>query len=344
MKSKFVIFFSLITFMESKALSNYPVSDHFDGKHFFNEKPLARKGFMSFLRWTIEGGRQKWPSSVENKIRPELVKNPDPQKIYVTFINHASFLIQINGVNILTDPIFSERASPFSWVGPKRVRPPALRVEELPQIHYVIVSHNHYDHMDLPSLKALSERFHPRFLVPLANAKLLNKEGIDTVTELDWWQSHSLGDKGNIELVPCQHWSARGLFDRLEALWGAYVISADTRKILFVGDAGYSSIYKKIYKTYGPLTLSILPIGAYEPRWFMKDFHMNPEEAVQVHLELHSLQSIGSHFGTFQLTNEAIDAPPKALEESMNQHGLPREQFLVPEVGQTFVIGAKQDQ
>lgn len=313
----------------------YPLSDHFDGKHFNNVPPVDGKGFFDFFRWVLAAGRKEWPDYVENKAVPQLAKNDDSNTIHVTFINHASSLIQIAGLNIITDPMFSERASPLSWLGPKRVRKPGMEISELPPIHYVMISHNHYDHLDLPSLRALDEKFHPHFLVPLGNATLLQDEGITNVTELDWWQSYSLGAKGNIHLVPCQHWSARGVFDRLETLWGAYVLEILSSRILFVGDAGYNSIYKTLYERFGAFDLSILPIGAYEPRWFMKDFHMNPEEAVQAHLDLHSRQSIASHFGTFQLTNEGIDDPPQSLSESLKLHKLRKEEFLVLEAGQT---------
>lgn len=314
--------------------SKYPLSNHYDGKKFFNINPVEKRNFLDIFKWRWEGGRQEWPTQVANTAKPNFPSKSDPNRIHITYINHASSLIQIDGVNIITDPMFSERASPIEWIGPKRVRAPGAQISELPNIHYVIISHNHYDHLDLPSLRQLNEKFHPHFLVPLGNAELLKGEGIEKVTEMDWEQTFK-SDNVLIDFLSIQHWSARGLFDRFETLWGAYYITIGKWKILFVGDAGYSNEYKKIYEKKGAPDVSILPIGAYEPRWFMKTFHMNPEEAVQAHLDLKSRYSVASHFGCFQLTNEAIDQPPKDLELSLKKNALSQEQFKVLEVGQT---------
>ena len=327
---------SILIFFATSSVADYPVSDHYDGSHFFNRKDLELRGSLDFFRWILQGGRKQWPEKVENQFHPQFPTRQDEDQIFVTFVNHASFIVQYKGLNIITDPIFSERASPVSWVGPKRVRRPGVDLDKLPQVHYVIVSHNHYDHLDIPSLQDLNNKFHPKFLVPLGNAELLKNNNIENVIELDWGQSFILQGHGEIQLVPCQHWSARSLFDRFKTLWGTYFIKIDKKKIVFVGDAGYSEDFKNLYKKIGSVDLSILPIGAYEPRWFMKPFHMNPEEAVQAHLDLHARFSLGSHFGTFQLTNEGIDEPAKDLMDSLKKHSLSKETFLILEPGQTM--------
>ncbi len=311
---------------------------HYDGIRFYNEDNIEEHGLSDVFRWMLQGGKKKWPDYVKNKIQKEIPAQVEAEKINISFINHATFLIRIGGYTIITDPMYSERASPVSFAGPKRVRQPGVPFDKLPHIDFVIISHNHYDHLDLPTLRDLNSTFHPRFFVPLGNKSLLEEEGIQNVMEMDWWQSFKINAEDEIQLVPCQHWSARGIFDRFKTLWGAYFLKIRNKKILFVGDAGYSSSFKHVYENVGAVDLSILPIGAYEPRWFMKIFHMNPEEAVQAHLDLHSKQSIGSHFGTFQLTNEGIEDPPKELLESLFKKGLDPKTFLVPEPGQSFVF------
>ncbi len=312
---------------------------HFDGNRYYNDSPIQERNLFDVFKWWLEGGKKAWPVSIENKASPQIPSVIEANKIYVSYVNHASFLVQISGLNILTDPIYSERASPLSWIGPKRRRKPGIAFDKLPHIDYVIISHNHYDHFDLPTLKELVNKFQPQFIVPLGNAKLLSESGSNKIHELDWWQSINLSPQGGtITLVPSQHWSARGIFDRSKSLWGGYVITKNTWKILFQGDTGYGPFFKKIQKRFGSFDLSILPIGAYEPRWFMKDHHMNPDDAVQAHLDLNSHRSLASHFETFQLTNEAIDEPPRALNLSLEKRKLSKDLFRVPMTGETIVF------
>jgi L-ascorbate metabolism protein UlaG (beta-lactamase superfamily) len=313
----------------------YPVSDHFDGERFWNldRSKTIKKGFRDVLKWKLSPRPLgAWPTRIENKFIPELPRSLDAGQVAVTGINHATDLIQFQGLNLLTDPVFSERVSPVSWIGPRRVRPPGVAFDALPRIDVVLISHNHYDHMDLPTLVRLYRRDRPRFIVPLGNARILS--GIAGVVELDWWQDLSVDD-ATITLVPVQHWSGRSLFDRRRALWGGFHIRRGAATAFFAGDTGYGDHFAMIRERLGSPGLSILPIGAYEPRWFMKDQHINPDEAVRAHLDLGSRVSVGMHFGTFRLTDEGIDDPVVALEESRRSRSVPDDSFLALHNGLT---------
>lgn len=315
-----------------------PKSDHFDGEHFYNlyHTKADEKGFFDFWRWRLQRQREPWPSVVQNTATPHLANQVSEDEVYVTFINHATELIQLKNLTLLTDPIFSERASPLSWYGPKRVRPPGLTLTALPQIDVVIISHNHYDHMDLPSLQVLAQQHNPLFIVPLENKPLLENAGISKIIELDWWQTYTLNENQSITLVPAKHWSKRTFFDTNKALWGSYMVKSHDLKIFFAGDTAISPHIKLIKERLGKVDLALLPIGAYEPRWFMKKSHINPEEAVQIHLALEARWSMGMHFGTFQLTDEGYWDPVRDLKNAMQQYGLKAEQFFIPEHGQTL--------
>ena len=308
----------------------YPVSDHFDGERFSNLDPskTIKKGFRDFLKWRFTPRpRGHWPAHIENGYTPDLPRSLGAAEIAVTGINHATDLIQFSGLNLLSDPVFSERVSPVPWIGPRRVRPPGIAFEALPRIDAVIVSHNHYDHMDLRTLARLYRRDRPRFIVPLGNARTLESAGIEGVVELDWWSEATLGDNASAVLVPGQHWSGRSLFDRRRALWGGFFLRRGSASAFFAGDTGYGEHFRIIRERLGSPDLSVLPIGAYEPRWFMKDQHINPDEAVRAHLELGSRKSVGMHFGTFRLTDEGIDDPVSALAACRLARGVPDEAF-----------------
>lgn len=318
------------------------MSGHFDGERFHNldRSKTIKKGFGQVLKWRFSDRPMgPWPKRAENAHRPSLPRSLGAGEICVTGINHATDLIQFSGLSVLTDPIFSERASPLSWIGPRRVRPPGLAFDELPPIDAVLVSHNHYDHMDLRTLRRLDRRHRPRFVVPLGNARLLASAGIERVVELDWWQEAVLGDDARATLVPVQHWSGRGLFDRRRALWGGFHLRRGAATAFFAGDTGYGEHFKMIRERLGAPELSLLPIGAYEPRWFMKDQHVNPDEAVRAHLDLGSRLSAGMHFGTFRLTDEGMDDPVTALAESRRAHGVADTAFPALHNGLTVRLG-----
>jgi L-ascorbate metabolism protein UlaG (beta-lactamase superfamily) len=302
--------------------SNFPLSDHYDGRHFFNPGPRgAARGLLQVLRWRMrKGQRAVWPKRV---LDPEFAPPPGhvaPDSVAITHINHASFLIRLPGAVVLTDPIFSERCSPLSRIGPKRARPPGIALEDIPRPDVVLLSHNHYDHMDFPTLRGLQARFAPKFVTTLGNARTLARLGIEA-TELDWWQDVTAGSL-SITSTPARHFSARTPFDRNRSLWGGFMISVRAGKVLFAGDSGAGSHWDDIRQRLGEPAVALLPIGAYEPRWFMAPVHMNPAEAVQAHLAMHARRSIGMHFGTFQLTDESNDAPLIALEAARQQAGI----------------------
>lgn len=317
-------------------LTKYPLTDHFDGKKFFNPGFTTKKSFKEVLKMLQEvRGKNKWPKHIKNQIKPQILNQIHADQAVITYINHATHLIQLENLNILTDPIFSKRAGPFSLLGPKRVRDPGIPLQQLPPIHLVLVSHNHYDHMDLPSLNKLEKMFHPLFIVPLGNHKYLKKKRFKHVIEIDWWQRFEINDQQSIISVPAQHWSRRKFNDVNKSLWCGFVIQSHSIKIYFAGDTGYGSHFKKIKQVLGQLDISILPIGSYAPRWFMQAQHMNPEEAVLASIDLSSILNIATHHQTFRLSQEGINDPVKELKKSMLAHNINAENFLTPENGET---------
>ncbi len=314
-----------------------PPTDHFDGRRFFNPngangQPLWMVPRLLLTPWT------RWPSEVT--VEPRRPPNPGPDAVVVTFVGHAAFLIQVGTTNVLIDPVYYRRASPLPFAGPHRVRAPGVRFDDLPTISLVLLSHNHYDHCDLGTLQLLERRFHPRFVTPLGNGRLLRAAGIPQVEEIDWWETSSTAPLP-VTLTPAQHFSARHMFDRNRALWGGFLIEAGGLRILHAGDSGYGPHFREIGARLGPIDLALLPIGAYEPRWFMKDIHMNPAEAVQAHLDLAARQSIAMHFGTFQLTPEGIDEPVRELANALRDRGVLGERFRPLEVGESVRLGGR---
>jgi L-ascorbate metabolism protein UlaG (beta-lactamase superfamily) len=309
-------------------------TDHFDGRRFFNPNGANGQPFRLVPR-LLRTPRTPWPSEVA--VEPRRPPNPGPDEIVVTFVGHATFLIQTATANVLIDPVYYRRASPVPFSGPRRVRAPGVRFDDLPTISLVLLTHNHYDHCDLGTLRRIARRFHPPIVTPLGNGRLLRSAGIHQVEEIDWWETASAAPL-SITLTPAQHFSARGPFDRNRALWGGFLIEAGGLRILHAGDSGYGPHFREIGARLGPVDLALLPIGAYEPRWFMKDIHMNPAEAVQAHLDLAARRSIAMHFGTFQLTPEGIDEPARELAKALRERGVPAEQFRALEVGESALL------
>jgi L-ascorbate metabolism protein UlaG (beta-lactamase superfamily) len=256
----------------------------------------------------------------------------------VTFIGHATFLIQTAAGNILTDPMYSQRAGPLNVLGPRRVRQPAVGFDDLPPIAMVLLSHNHYDHCDLATLRRLADRFDPIVVTPLGNGRLARSAGIRHVEELDWWQD-SKSSILPITLTPAHHFSARTPLDRNRALWGGFTLKPSGVRIFFAGDTAYGAFFHDIRQRFAPIDLALLPIGAYEPRWFMHVVHMNPAEAVQAHVDLEASTSVGMHFGTFQLTTEGIDEPLRALEDARRERSIAPERFRVLGSGESVRLG-----
>jgi L-ascorbate metabolism protein UlaG (beta-lactamase superfamily) len=309
-----------------------PFPKHFDGKRFFNPDAPRMRGFRDLLRWQLTSRPERSPRfipDVESSKPPARVDGGD---LRVTLINHSTVLLQQAGVNILTDPVWSERVSPFTWVGPRRHRAPGVRWEDLPRIDIVLLSHNHYDHLDLATLRRLADRKQSQFVVPTGVAKLMRSQNIGPVHELDWGESIRLAQT-TIHGVPAQHFSARGIFDRNRTLWCGYVIEAVDRLIYFAGDTAFGGHFAQIRERFGPPRLALLPIGAYDPRWFMSPVHMGPDEAVRAHRILGAGASIAIHHGTFQLTDESIDTPKRQLRECTSDSS-----FLVLGNGQSVTL------
>lgn len=294
-------------------------------------------GLWDTIKFLVKFNPKKWPKDIKNIHTPQLPDRVNDGEIVVTFINHSTLLIQLEQYNILTDPVWSERASPFSWIGPKRVRPPGIELDKLPHIHLILLSHNHYDHMDLPTLKKLAFYYKPQVFVPYGDKKLLESHGIKNVFEMNWWDSEKIDDVTCVTFVPTQHFSARGLFDRNKSLWGSFMFKSKNQQFYFGGDAAYSESFQEIRNRLGAPDIAFLPIGAYEPNWFMKTVHMKPDEAVQAHLDLEAKLSIGIHFGTFQLTEEGFEEPKAELFKALSKRNISPKAFIVLEEGQTLV-------
>lgn len=306
-----------------------PASDHFDGRKFRNPGDIEAKGLKELFRWMLNRQRQPWLRKEKLPAGPR----PSPfidDSIRVTFVNHSSFLIQVDGLNVLTDPVWSNRTSPFQWAGPKRFREPGIKFSELPKIDVVLLSHNHYDHFDLPTVRKIYQLHQPRFIVPLGMNLHLAKENIKNGSQLDWWEEISISTGVSIKSVPAQHFSGRGTIDRDRTLWCGYVITTSRGNIYFAGDTGYNTTtFVEIGKHFGKIALALIPIGAYKPEWFMSPIHCTPEEAVIIHKEVNASQSIATHFGTFPLADDSQDDPINDLTTALDKHKVRRENFLI---------------
>ncbi len=307
---------------------NGPIKDNFDGLHFSDGREIT-KGFSDFLRWQMQGGREAWPASFATP--PQDTPPARVDGLRVAHIGHATFLIQAGGVNIITDPVLSERASPFQFAGPKRANPPGVAFDRLPKIDVILITHNHYDHLDLNSVYRIFDRDRSRIVAPLGNDTIIRAKRQDIPVEAhDWGATVKLSEKVEATLVPAYHWSARGALDRRMALWASYVLTTPAGRIYHIGDTGYhdGALFRGHGEEFGPFRLALLPIGAYEPRWFMADNHMNPDEAVKVMQSLRAETALGHHWGTFQLTNEGVERPRDALRAAVAAAGLPEGRFV----------------
>jgi len=296
-----------------------PISDHFDGRRFHNLSSGWQSG-GSFLKWQLTKKPGVWPEWIDAQPGPPPPRRVDDGRIRVTWVNHATMLVQMDGVNVLTDPIWSERASPFPFAGPKRHRAPGLRFEDLPPIDAVLVSHNHYDHLDAPTLRRLRGA---RIFTPLGNAALMARHDVGGATDLDWWQSARVSDRVTVTLVPAQHFCARGLSDRNATLWGGFVIAGPSGSAYFAGDTGWGQHFAQVAERFGPVRVAMLPIGAYLPRWFMKPAHISPAEAVHAHFALQARTSIAMHYGTFFLGDDGFEEPMHDLRAAVAARGNP---------------------
>ena len=316
-----------------------PASDHFDGVRFFNPGQRSTdRGLRSLLRWKLAGGAARWPASVPvTPARPE----PAVAGLRITMVGHASLLIQAAGANILTDPVWSTRASPFARLGPKRVTAPGIAYEDLPPIHAVLISHCHYDHFDMATLRRLHADHAPLFAMPLGNDAIL-KAGVPDARCVtgDWWDQLSLGEGIATRLTPAYHWANRWPSDVRMALWSGHYLSTPAGNVWFVGDTGYGDgvIFTAVRERLGPPAAALIPIGAYEPRWFMAAQHVNPAEAVRIFRQVEAERAIGIHWGTFQLTDEAREAPRLALATALSSAGIPPRRFVAGQPGEAYDV------
>ena len=326
--------------MPTNPYYNGPTSDHFDGTRFFLPGITRDKTRSDLWRWMVGRQRTPWPHHAASPFHdhpPTRVMGAD---LRVTLIGHASVLIQTGGVNLLIDPVWSERASPFTFAGPKRVNAPGVAFENLPEIDAVLLSHNHYDHLDVATLKRLARDRPARILTPLGNDTILRRAdlGLAHAEAYDLGARVAISPDVAVHFEPAAHWSARGLSDRRMALWCAFVIEAPAGRIYHIADTGFAggSLFTAVREKHGAMRLAILPIGAYEPRWFMRDQHVDPAESVAIFEACGAQDAIGHHWGTFQLTDEAIDAPPRALRAALETRGIEPSRFRAFHPGEVF--------
>lgn len=317
-----------------------PTSDHFDGSRFLVPGVAVERRSGDLLRLYLTPFA-KWPERVAHLPAPRPSRRVWGESLRVTSIGHASHLIQTRGLNILVDPVWSERASPFAFVGPKRVTAPGLALDDLPHLEAVLVTHNHYDHLDLETLEALRVQRPCRLIVPLGNDAIIRHANPKAFVEAyDWGDRVPLSDDVAVTLVPCFHWSARWLGDRSMALWAAFVFETPDGCIYYIGDTAYRDgrFFRDIPTRFGRPRLAILPIGAYEPRWFMRDGHVDPDESVQIFRDCEADYALAHHWGTFRLTAEPIDEPPRRLRAALRREGLDVERFRIQRPGEVFDV------
>lgn len=325
--------------MAHNTLSEVSDKKHHTAAGFRNNYEVERHGFGDVLKWM-------WN---RRHIRTKLITLPvitkdhdflrnNRSELSITWLGHSCFLFQYDGLNILTDPMLGERASPVSWMGPRRLNPPAMTIKELPQVDWVVLSHDHYDHLDRGSILELQDKqkdHPPTYFVPQSIKKWFEHQGIHNVVEMDWWDHKQIGE-WTVYSVPAQHFSGRKPFIQNDTLWSGWVLKHKTFSYYFVGDTGYSPDFKLIGEKLGPFDLATIPIGAYDPRWFMSPVHVDPEHAVKIHMDIRSHFSIAMHWGTFKLTDEDMDEPVKLLKENLKKFGVPEDEFITANLGEVF--------
>lgn len=317
-------------------------SPNFKDGIFNNTHSVEKHSFWKIL-WTgltSDIKRATWPEWVDLRSDDVPLATVKESDVRITFVNHATFLIQAVGMNILTDPVFSERTSPFSFIGPKRIHAPGISLDKLPKIDAIIISHDHYDHLDLDSINKFVNRDNPKLFMGLGVSGRL--DDTKNATELDWWQNVKVSNNLELWFLEVQHFSGRTLTDRDSTLWGGFLLQLEGRNIYFGGDSGYADHYKRTYELFGPMDISFLPIGAYAPRNMFKPVHLAPFEAVQAHIDLASKLSIGMHYGSFQLSAESRNEPVELLERAKQKANLVDSDFIVLEVGKPFDLAEYQ--
>ncbi len=338
----FLVFSSMV-FQVSCAPVYYdgPVSDHFDGQHFFNPGHSKGKTFKDSLWWMLRRERPAWPEYRELTTTDKPPERVLGRELRLASVGHVSVLLQTRGLNILFDPVWSDRASPVSWAGPRRALSPGIRFEDLPTIDVVLVTHSHYDHMDIPFLGKLWQRDRPRIIAPLGNDSVIQRKLPQLEVETyDWGEQTDLASSLRLHLTPALHWSARSVWDRKRALWASFVLETPDGNLYLVGDTAYGNgdIFRQAREQYGPFRLALLPIGAYLPRWFMQEHHMDPHEAVQAHLLLGAAYSVPLHYGIFPLADDTYDGPLKDLQAALEKKKVAAEKFRILSAGSSWQV------
>lgn len=314
-----------------------PITDHFDGEHFHNPENGVPRGTGGLLQWLANRHPAPWKKWIDSPPGPPPPSRMSDGGIRATFVGHSTVLIQMDRVNILCDPIWSMRASPFSWIGPRRHRRPGIRFEDLPPVDVVLQSHDHYDHLDVPTLRRITKTRSPKFVVPLGvRARLISHciPGGSEAAELDWWQSAAISDGVRVTAVPARHFSGRGPRDRDFTLWCGYVIEGPSGSVYFAGDTGYGPHFREIRERFPSLRLAFIPIGAFRPQWFMGAVHISPEDAIRAHRDLGANASIGIHFGVFRLADDGQDEPVDRLQNAIAESADPSVRFWILAFGE----------
>lgn len=332
--------------IDRQRLAELAAKPHSSGRRFHNLERVPAHGVGDFLRWQLAPGRRFPKGKQYHLLRPDAhALDHPPEDVQLTWLGHSSFLFQYQDQNILTDPVLSERASPFQFVGPKRYTPPALEVSDMPTIHRVLISHNHYDHLDEKTVRQLHRRFGDdlQFCIPKGLRRWFEKRGIHNLVELDWWQSTQLDEVTEAFCLPAQHFSGRTATDGNTSLWCGWLLEIAGYRFFFAGDTGYGEIFRQIGEVFSPIHLALLPIGAYDPRWFMSPVHIAPEEAVHIHRDIGARQSVAMHWGTFVLTDEPMDEPPRRLRKALADQQVDEGLFRVMQHGETLVFPANYE-
>jgi L-ascorbate metabolism protein UlaG (beta-lactamase superfamily) len=316
-------------------------SDHFDGRKFYNPGKPLNKTFGSFVKWRINADRQPWPEFTELTTYDHPPGRVMGEQLRVSLVGHATVLIQTQGLNILTDPVWSERASPVQWAGPRRVHPPGIAFADLPPIDVVLISHNHYDHLDLVVLERLWQHSKPRIIVPLGNDRIISGHNRALESETyDWGESVQISSDVAVHIEPMHHWSARGIFDRNRALWAAFTITTPGGNIYFVGDSGYGNgdYFRAAREKFGAFRLAILPIGDYDPRWFMAYGHMNPKESLLAFEDLGRPRFLPIHYRMFPLADTGYAQPLRDLRQAMEAHAVEEGKIVPLMAGESWFV------
>lgn len=322
-----------------------PVPAHHGRRAFVNPQRTELRGFGAFLRWRLGLAPEEprpIPAAESAVYEPEVVspdlallRRPDPAGIQVTWIGQSTFLVQVEGLNILTDPVFSERASPVGFAGPRRLAPAGVALADLPRVDVVLISHDHYDHLDKAAVRTLGNA--PRYFIPLGLGRWLAAAGVHRFSELDWGQTSSVGSL-TVHAVPAQHFSGRTLGGFNRTLWTGWVVETGRGRLYFAGDTGYGGHFREIAARFSPLRVAFLPIGAYRPRWFMGPMHLDPPEAVRAFRELGAEVGLAMHWGTFRQAEEPPAEPPLYLKKALRESGLDRDAIRVLKFGQTISL------